>query len=398
MKIVYFYQYFSTPKGAWGTRVYEFCKNWVDAGHDVTVVSSIYSKSDLTASKFVENQMFDGIKVKVLNIRIDNKQSKKKRIWTWIQFMLMCSWYALKLRADVFISSSGPITVGVPGLVAKKLRRKKFVFEVRDLWPQTAIEMGQLNSERLKKYAYKLEKSLYKNADLIIALSPGMVAEIQNKMPVKRIVDVTNAANIPLFATPSSFDIGEWKEKTYGIYTGNIGAVNNSEWLLEAARILKEKGREDIGFLLIGDGQMKEELKARAKEYGLHNFTIMDLMSKINMVAYLQNALVSCVPLKNTPVLNTSSPNKFFESLVAGVPVVQNTTGWMKEYLEKNEVGYTLDANNSEALANLMIDLANNRAVVREMSVRAREVGVKDFDKDYLSMKMLKSMEEIISN
>lgn len=395
MKIVYFYQYFSTPKGSWGTRVYEFCKNWVEAGHDVTVVSSIYSKSDLTATKFVEDQVFDGIKVKVLNIRIDNKQTKKKRIWTWIQFMLMCSWYALRLPADVVIASSGPITVGIPGLVAKKLRRRKFVFEARDLWPQTAIEMGQLNSERLKKYAYKLERSLYKNSDLIVALSPGMVTEIQNKMPVKSIIDVTNAANIPLFSTPSSFDIGEWKNKTYGIYTGNIGAVNNSKWLLEAARILKEKGREDIGFLLIGDGQMKEELKEKAKAYDLNNFVIMDLMPKVNMVAYLQNALVSCVPLKNTPVLNTSSPNKFFESLVAGVPIVQNTTGWMKDYLEKNKVGFTLDAEDSEALADLLIELEGNRALVNEMSERAKVLGTKDFDKDYLSMKMLKAIEGI---
>lgn len=396
MKIVYFYQYFSTPKGSWGTRVYEFCKNWVEAGHDVTVVSSIYSKSDLTATKFVEDQVFDGIKVKVLNIKIDNKQTKRKRIWTWIQFMLMCCWYALRLPADVVIASSGPITVGVPGLVAKKFRRRKFVFEVRDLWPQTAIEMGQLNSDRLKKYAYKLERALYKNADLIVALSPGMVTEIQNKMPVKSIIDVTNAANIPLFSTPSSFDIGEWKNKIYGIYTGNIGAVNNSVWLLEAARILKEKGREDIGFLLIGDGQLKEELKVKAKEYDLHNFVIMDLMPKVKMVAYLQNALVSCVPLKNTPVLNTSSPNKFFESLVAGVPIVQNTTGWMKDYLETNKVGYTLDADDSEALANLLIELDGNRELVREMSERAKVLGSRDFDKDYLSNKMLKAIERVL--
>jgi glycosyltransferase involved in cell wall biosynthesis len=396
MKIVYFYQYFSTPKGSWGTRVYEFCKNWVEAGHDVTVVSSIYSKSDLTATKFVEDQVFDGIKVKVLNIRIDNKQTKGKRIWTWIQFMLMCCWYALRLPADVVIASSGPITVGVPGLVAKKLRRRKFIFEARDLWPQTAIEMGQLNSERLKKYAYKLERALYRNADLIVALSPGMVAEIQNKMPVKSIIDVTNAANIPLFSTPSSFDIGEWKNKIYGIYTGNIGAVNNSVWLLEAARILKEKGREDIGFLLIGDGQLKEELKEKAKDSGLHNFVIMDLMPKVNMVAYLQNALVSCVPLKNTPVLNTSSPNKFFESLVAGVPIVQNTTGWMKDYLETNKVGFTLDSDDSEALANLLIDLDSNRELVREMSERAKVLGSKDFDKDYLSNKMLTAIEGVL--
>lgn len=396
MKIVYYYQYFSTPKGSWGTRVYEFCKNWVNAGHDVTVVSSIYSKSDLTAKKFVEDQVYDGIKVKVLNIKIDNKQSKKKRIWTWIQYMVMSCYFAIKLPADVVIASSGPITAGVPGIVAKKIRRRKFVFEVRDLWPQTAIEMGQLNSPRIQKIAYWLEKKLYKKSDLIVALSPGMVMEIKQKLPVNSIIDVTNAANIPLFSTPSTFDIGEWKNKTYGIYTGNIGAVNNSKWLLEAARILKEKGREDIGFLLIGDGQMKEELLGKAKEYGLSNFTIMGLMPKVNMVAYLQNALVSFVPLKNTPVLNTSSPNKFFESLVAGVPIIQNTTGWMKEYLETNKVGYTLDADDSEALANLLIELEKNKELVKDMSERAKVLGAKDFDKNYLSNKMLKAIEGII--
>lgn len=396
MKIVYCYQYFSTPKGAWGTRVYEFCKNWVNAGHDVTVVSSIYSKSDLTATKFVEDQVHDGIKVKVLNIKIDNKQSKKKRIWTWIQFMVMSCYYALTLPADVVVASSGPITAGVPGLVAKKLRRRKFVFEVRDLWPQTAIEMGQLNNPKIQKIAYWLEKTLYKNSDLIVALSPGMVTEIQQKLPVKNITAITNAANISLFSTPSTFDIGEWKKKKYGIYTGNIGAVNNSKWLLEAARILKEKGREDIGFLLIGDGQMKAELIRKAKEYRLRNFTIMGLMPKVNMVAYLQNALVSCVPLKNTPVLNTSSPNKFFESLVAGVPIVQNTTGWMKNYLESNKVGYTLDADDSEALADLLIKLDGQKELAKEMSERAKELGSKDFDKDYLSMKMLNTIKEIV--
>ena len=395
MRIVYFYQYFSTPQGAWGTRVYEFCKNWVEAGHDVTVVSSIYSKSDLNATHFVEDQVFDGIKVKVLNIRIDNKQTKIKRIWTWIQFMLMCCWYAVRLPADVVVASSGPITVGVPGIVAKKIRKRRFVFEARDLWPQTAIEMGLLHGKRLKRIAYWLEKELYKNADLIVALSAGMAEEIKQKRPDRKVVDVTNAANIPLFSTPSPSDIGEWQHLTYGIYTGNIGTVNNSRWLLNAAKFLSEKGRDDIKILLIGDGQMKDELKENAKKYGLRNFVIMDLMPKTSMVAYLQHAMVSLVPLKDTPVLNTSSPNKFFESLVAGAPVIQNTTGWMKDYLDKNQVGYTIDANDSEALADLLILLASDKAGLVEMSEKAKLVGKRDFDKDMLSMKMLRAIEEI---
>jgi len=115
MKIVYFYQYFSTPKGSWGTRVYEFAKEWVKEGHEVTVVTSVYSKSDIKAEKLIEDQYFEGIHVKIINVTIDNKQPFLKRIWSFIQYSLLSSYYALTLPADIVIASSGPITVGLPG-------------------------------------------------------------------------------------------------------------------------------------------------------------------------------------------------------------------------------------------------------------------------------------------
>src|SRR5690606_39051431 len=118
MKILYFYQYFSTPKGSWGTRVYEFTNEWVKQGHEVTVVTSIYSKSDLTADKLIENQDFEGIKVKVINVTIDNKQSIIKRILSFFKYSVISCYYAIVLPADIVIASSGPITVGLPGLIA----------------------------------------------------------------------------------------------------------------------------------------------------------------------------------------------------------------------------------------------------------------------------------------
>src|SRR5690606_15584636 len=151
MKIVYFYQYFSTPNGSWGTRVYEFAKEWVDQGHEVTVVTSIYSKSDLVAEKLVEDQVFEGIKVKVLNVIIDNKQSFIKRILSFIKYSLLSSYYAIKLPADVVIASSGPITIGIPGLISKYIRGRKLIFETRDLWPEGAIELGIIKNKNIKK-------------------------------------------------------------------------------------------------------------------------------------------------------------------------------------------------------------------------------------------------------
>ena len=125
MTIIYFYQYFTTPKGSYGTRVYEFTKKWVEKGHKVIVVTSVYAKSDIRATKFLETQEIDGITLKIINVTIDNKQSFLKRIYTFLVYSLFSISYALTLKFDIVIASSGPITVGVPGLVAKIFRRKK---------------------------------------------------------------------------------------------------------------------------------------------------------------------------------------------------------------------------------------------------------------------------------
>lgn len=389
MKIIYFYQYFSTPQGAWGTRVYEFAKDWVAKGHEVTIITAIYSKSDIKATKFIEDQYFDGIHVKVINIKIDNKQSRLKRIMTWIGYTCVASWYALFLPADIAIASSGPITVGVPGLIARYLRRKKFIFEVRDIWPQGAIEMGLLKNDILKRLAYWFEKRCYKAADCIVALSPGMVKNITDRVKVKRIVSVTNSANIEFFAEKSKYDIGIWKNRKYAIYTGNIGIVNNSEWLLNCARILKERCQSNIYLLLVGDGQLRKEIEKQVADEKLSNLIFMNLMPKINLVAYLQNAMVSLVPLKGTPILDTSSPNKFFESLAAGIPVIQNTQGWMKDYLAEYEVGYTINPDDAFALADLLVEIKESSFSMDEIGRKAKKLAAADFDKTVLAQRML---------
>lgn len=396
MKILYFYQYFSTPKGSWGTRVYEFARKWVEEGHEVTVVTSIYSKSDLSARKLIEDQYFDGIYVKVLNVRIDNKQSVIRRIWTFIQYMILSSYYALTIKADIVIASSGPITVGVPGLVARYLRGRKLVFETRDLWPDGAIELGIVKSRLLKRIAYWLERTCYEASSYIVTLSPGMTRHIQTRFGLQNINDVTNAANIELFSKYipllSSSKLVPGK---YAIYTGNIGMVNNSYWLFDAAKELKRRGRNDIVILLIGEGQWREELVRRAEEEKIDNFLRLGLMSKTDLVPYVKNALVSLVPLKGTPVLDTSSPNKFFESLAAGVPVIQNTNGWMKDFLDEHQVGFTLDPDDANELAERLIWMDAHKEEVKDMGQRAYKVACEKFDKNYLAAKMLSILESV---
>ncbi|GGG80166.1 glycosyltransferase WbuB [Parapedobacter pyrenivorans] len=398
MKILYFYQYFSTPKGAWGTRVYEFAKEWVAAGHEVTVVTTIYSKSDLKASKIIEDQYFEGIHVKVINLKIDNKQTFVKRIWSFIAYSILSSYYALALKADVVVASSGPITVGLPGLMSKYLKRRKLVFETRDLWPEGAIELGIITNPLIKKLAYWFEKRCYEASSFIVTLSPGMTRNIQKRFDITYIDDVTNAANIPLFSTPVAFNGNGLVSKAYAVYTGNIGLVNNSHWLYNAAKVLQEKGRDDIKIVLIGEGQQREELEELAEKEGVTNFVRLGLMPKHELVGFVQNALVSLVPLMGTPVLDTSSPNKFFESLAAGVPVVQNTKGWMQDFLNEHKVGFTLDPNDENELANKLIWIKDHPLELAAMGDRALEVAQRYFDKDYLATKMLNILNHVHQN
>jgi glycosyltransferase involved in cell wall biosynthesis len=376
--------------------VYEFTKRWIEKGHQVTVVTSVYAKSDIRASGFVDRQRHDGIDVRVINVTIDNRQSILRRIWSFIQYMCVSCWFALTLPADVVIASSGPLTAGVPGLVARYLRGRRFIFEVRDLWPEVAVELGIIKNRFLIKLAYWFEKRCYLASSHIIALSPGMKADINERFGLDNITSVTNSANLSLFGEPvKNPDLKGLRSNTYAIYNGNIGEVNNSLWLYEAASILASRKRQDIGIVLAGDGQQKEALAKRAEEEGTSNFILLGLVPKNQLVGLIQNALVSMVPLKGAKVLDTSSPNKFFESLAAGVPVVQNTNGWMKDYLAQNNVGFTLDPDDPASLADLLIKLHDNPGIVREMRTRARTLAARDFDKNILADRLLEVLVSV---
>jgi glycosyltransferase involved in cell wall biosynthesis len=395
MKIVYFYQYFSTPKGSWGTRVYDFARQWTEAGHSVTVVTSIYAKSDLKASRWTEEQNIDGIRVKILNLRIDNKQSTLRRIWTFFAFAVWSSWYALTLPADVVVASSGPITVGIPGLVARYLRGRKLVFEARDLWPDTAILMGALPNKTARKLAYWFERQCYRAAHLIVALSPGIQQNITHRYGFKHSISIPNATNLELFGTPvSNVQMPEaLSGKKVVIYTGNIGAVNNSSLLYETAKALRH--RTDIVVLLIGDGQLKQELLAKQRQDALPNFLIYDLMQKNELVAYVQHAWLAIVPLKRAPLLDTSSPNKLMEALAAGIPVIQTTEGWIKHFLEAHQCGFTFSSDDPVALADLLSKLADDPSWRPPMSLRAATVARRFFDKNQLATDYLTALSNV---
>jgi len=397
VKIVYFYQYFSTPKGSWGTRVYEFCKEWVAQGNEVTVVTSIYAKSDLVASKLIEDQFIDGIHLKIINIKLDNKEAFFKRVYSFLSYSFISLWYALSLNADIVIASSGPITAGIPGLAARWLRRRKFVFEVRDLWPDGAIELGQLKNPVLIWAARTLEKFCYLSAHKVVVLSDGMASHINKRFKNLKISVVTNFADTSIFyEKKSNLNLPRlFFDNKVAIYAGNIGEVNNSYLLLRVAQRLEKIGRGDIKILIFGDGPLKSELKAFKNKLKINNLIIDDLIPKSQLLSYYRHSIASIVPLKNIPVLATSSPNKLFESLAAGVPVIQTTNGWISDFIAKNNCGFTVDSENEAQLVEKLVYLADNPQIHKTMSINCISAASLYFDKKILSLKMLDILKRV---
>lgn len=397
MRILYFYQYFSTPNGSWGTRVFEFAKRWAKEGDKVVVITSIYDKSDLKSSGISELQNYDGVEVRVLNIHISNKHRFLYRIWTFFLYSVLSSWYALTTRADVVIASSGPITVGIPGLVARYLRGRKLIFEVRDMWPEGAIQMGLITKPWAQKLAYRFERLCYRAASRIVALSPGMQKEILEKIGEAKVESVPNASDNDLFSRDtSSFVLPDWaKGKRIFLYTGNIGQVNNSMLLVRAAELLKEKSPEVL-FLLIGDGQQREEISRYSAEHNIHNLRILGLMPKSDLVAWVQRAYFMLVPLEGKPILDTSSPNKLFDAMAASVPVIQTTQGWIKDLLEVNSCGITIPYNRPDLLAEEILRLVADPNLRDSMAVNAKRVAEGEFDRGFLADKMRGIIKEVV--
>lgn len=391
MKILYFYQYFTTPKGAWSTRAYEFARRWAAAGDEVTVVTSVYYKSDLQPDSFVTERTVDGIRVIILNIPVSNQQPLWRQAWTFVQYAALSTWFALREKADVVLASSGPITVAIPALAARYLRGLPFVFEVRDLWPEGAIQLGLLRNKLLIRVLRALERFCYRSASVIVALSPGMADWIRQRYGYGHIEVVTNASDCELAerAAQNGFRLPEWaRGKKLAVYAGSLGRMYGCSQLVELAAELRGLGDEEIAVVVIGAGVERDRLEREARARGLGNILFLGQQSRETVFAWLSSAVCSLSIFERAGVLETSSPNKLFDALACGVPLVQDTQGWMKDLLEKEQCGITVPRGDTRAMAEAVLTLARNEELRQRLAANARRLGRERFERGLLAEKM----------
>lgn len=406
MRVLYFHQYFSTPSGAAGTRSYEMAQRLVARGHQVTMVcgSGKFANTGLQGEsvKGMRRGMVEGIEVIELDLPYSNYDNFLKRSWVFILFAWRSIGLALSLPYDLLFATSTPLTAGIPGIVASFLRRKPFVFEVRDLWPELPREMGVITNPVVLGAMSILEWLSYHSAKGCIGLSPGIVQGIVRRgIAADKVEMVPNGCDLELF-NPLVGDFlrpeGVGVEDFVAVFTGAHGMANGLDAVLDAAKILKEKGRKDIMLVFIGDGKLKPELVARAEQEELVNCLFLDPVNKRKLTAYLRGADAGLMILANVPAFYYgTSPNKFFDYIAIALPVINNYPGWLAEMITQNNCGIAVEPDSPEAFASALEQMADNSELTKEMGLNARHFAEREFDREKLGNRFVDFLERMVS-
>jgi glycosyltransferase involved in cell wall biosynthesis len=401
VRLLYFHQHFATPQGSSGTRSYEFARALIACGHQVTMICGAHKLSGLDLpydeARGWHRGNVDGIDVISLPLAYSNRDSLVRRGLAYVRFALRSVRLALTLDCDLVFATSTPITAVIPGLAAKWLRGKPFVFEVRDLWPELPRALGLRNPFLLGGMSL-LEFLGYRSADACIGLSPGIVEGIRARADERQSVAmIPNGSDLNLFHPAKRARLtlpGIGPDDFVAGFTGAHGVANGLDALLDVATELKRRGDTLVKLAFIGDGKEKERLAAKATELGLTNCLFFPPVPKSELGAITASLDCGLMVLRDVPAFyRGTSPNKFFDYIAAGIPVVNNYPGWLAGLITEHRCGIVVPPGNASAFADALQRLAADLAGRRSMGAAARALAEKEFARPILADRFIAALE-----
>lgn len=340
MKVLILHQHFNTPEKGGAIRSYYLAKALVETGVKTVVITA-------HSEKTYKAETIEGIQVHYLPIAYDNRFGFAARSSSFLKYV----WGAIRLAAKLeginyCYAISVPLTVGLAAIWIKKRQGIPYIFEVGDLWPDAPIQMGFVKNYVFQRTLFGLEKSIYKSAESVVALSPAIKSAIEKKVPGKKIHLIPNMADTGFYKPElKRSDLEEKfavKNKFVISYIGAIGVANGLDYFIECANTCR-KAELPIQFIMCGDGALLDRLKGNAKHLGLHNLSFVDFTNRegVKEIMNITDAVFVCY--KNVPILETGSPNKYFDGLAAGKLIVINFGGWIKKEIEETRCGFYVD-------------------------------------------------------
>jgi len=406
MRILFYSHYFPPECNAPASRTYENCKRWVRDGHDLTVVTCVPNVPNGVVYEGYRNRLrqyeiVDGVKVIHVWTYIAANKGTLRRILNFVSYMFSAIFFTLfTKRPDVIIATSPQFFCGWAGLIVSKLRRIPFILEIRDIWPESIQAVGAMKSGLLLRILEWMELKMYASAMHIVTVGEGYRQRLlDKKVPNAKISTIMNGVDRELFK-PQDKDAGliekyALQNKFVCSYIGTIGMACALDVVLRAAKILNESNRNDIVFLLVGDGAVRKKLEAKAKSQGLQNIIFTDRQDKSLMPSFLSITDACLVHLKNTDLFASVIPSKIFEAGGMAKPVIMGVQGCAAEIVETAEMGIHIEPENEQDLVNALVKLADDPNLVETLGNSGHDYIVEHFDRDKLAAEYLTVIESI---
>ncbi|HVN40823.1 MAG TPA: glycosyltransferase family 4 protein [Myxococcota bacterium] len=378
MRIAFFTHYFHPEGNAPATRVTELTRRWVAAGHDVTVVTGVPNVPDGVVYEGYRNRLLqrerrEGVDVVRVWTYLAPNKGAARRVLNYLSYMLTAACVGLFVRRpDVVIATSPQFFCGWAGVLVSRARRVPFVLEIRDLWPESIEAVGAMRNRRLLRLLEWLELRMYAAATRIVTVGEGYREKLVAKgVDPARIDVIPNGVDLEAFLGGAD---GRKVRERYALgdrfvcaYLGTIGLGCGLEVALRAARKLRESGRDDVRFLLVGDGAVREELEARARAEGLGVVVFTGRQPKAAMPEFLAAADACLVHLTRTELFRTVLPSKIFEAAAMRKPIVLGVEGFAAELVRSAEAGLCIQPENEDDLLAAVDRLAADPALARRL-------------------------------
>lgn len=402
MKILFITDNFPPEVNAPATRTYEHVTEWQKRGADITIITC--------APNFPHGKVYDGYKnkfyqkekigdIEVIRVwsYITSNSGFTKRVLDYFSFAFMSFWVGLFQKHDIVIATSPQFFTTWAAWGISKIKRKPWIFELRDLWPESIRTVGAMKQERILDWLEKIELGLYRDADKVIAVTDAFKNNlIQRGIDSKKIEVVTNGSNMDLFS-PREKDLDliqslNLENKFIIGYIGTHGMAHSLDFIV---RSISKIDDPNIHFLFIGDGSMKSKVTQMASMLSLTNITFLEPVAKEKVPKYLSIIDISLAPLKKSDTFKTVIPSKIFESSAMGKPTLLGVEGQAQKIIEKYNAGICFLPENEKDFITKVILLKNDADLYRDC-VSGCQVLAKDYDRKKLANKMLYTLEEVV--
>ena len=409
MKILLLHQYFLEEDDAGGSRFNEMTRQWTEQGHEVTVLAGMMhyngdrKRPEYKGLWFKEKQQ-GNVRVWRSHVSESYNSGFVGRLWGYFSFVFSSFWAGMvkeKGKFDVVLVTSPPLFVGITAFLLSRLKGIPFVFEVRDLWPESAIDTRVVTNKAVIKLAYALESFIYKKAKLINVLTPAFRDTLIKKkgVPAEKVIFIPNAADFSLSdKVMNSLDIPAfraekgWTDKFVVTYVGAHGVANHLEQVLETADLLRDT---NVLFVLIGGGMQKAKLKEKAAVMELENVLFLDPVAKAEVFKYIAASDMGASVLKKVDTFKTVYSNKTFDYMACKTPILMAIDGVSRELVEEAKAGIFVEPENpADFAAKVRMYMQNPERIKRE-GLSGFQFARRNFDRSVLANKYIAYLETV---